>query len=399
MSDEKYNIKIKTLSPVHIGSGNELIGNFDYVHLPKENILAVIDNNKIMQYAQGQDERFIQMWVACIDEEKDIIKSLPQLSDASSAEIAKRIIDIDQHIPVSVKNSIKEQMHLGLHEPTIPGTSIKGSIRTALLNYLIKKNPYFASQPKNLGMMKGRFRNPKRADQLVTGNYFGKSKKSNRYGEHLPDPQMDILRFLHISDFHFSDNTVALRSHSVNQYRNGWDLKKGLNQYWECIPKGVAATGNIKIAKKEMKQVKEKKHITTRNLELLDIEQLFKIINDHTLHRLDAEIGFWDNEGEPEVIEQYLDHLEALESIIKGSDGTSCVLRMGAGSGWDYMTGGWLYGRDNNGDYILEDRTWKTIKGNLRNNKYDSKTIFPKTRKLIKGGLPMGFVELSITGK
>jgi hypothetical protein len=60
------------------------------------------------------------------------------------------------------------------------------------------------------------------------------------------------------------------------------------------------------------------------------------------------------------------------------------------------MTGGWANGTDNIGDYILEDNTWTDLKRSLRRGNYPDSVTFPKTRKMIEGGMPLGFVKLSL---
>ena len=47
-------------------------------------------------------------------------------------------------------------------------------------------------------------------------------------------------------------------------------------------------------------------------------------------------------------------------------------------------------------EYILSDDSWYKLKRNLRKKNYDEEVTFPKTRKLMTGGIPLGFVKLSL---
>lgn len=123
--------------------------------------------------------------------------------------------------------------------------------------------------------------------------------------------------------------------------------------------------------------------------------KLFKLINDHTLKLLDKELNFWDGEDNPIAIGSYMDELEAIEELAKNCSDNECIIRVGASNGWEFMTGGWLSGKDNDDKYILSDRTYNELTNNLRKN-YPDDMPFPKTRKMIDGGMPLGFVKLTV---
>jgi CRISPR type III-A-associated RAMP protein Csm5 len=389
-------IHLEALTPVHIGSGEELQGNFEYLSFQEEAILAVIDSNKIMGII-GQDIENINRWVAAIDKGESILEAIPELKNISSEAIAKRIITIYDKAPNPEKNTVKEQTHLGNQEPTIPGSSLKGAIRTAVLTKLIRDKPAFANDFKNLKNYKRQF-----SDDEIKTEYLGKEVKfDRRRRENISkySANKDVFRFLRVGDFYFEKKTTVVKNTIINLFNNGWGEKKKESAYWECIPQYATAIGTIQVPQDLLKRVQEERYLTNKdfNFQLFGKERLFKLINEHTLHLVNKEIEFWEAEDNPLAIGDYLSELQSLKQIIENNDKNSCVIRVGASNGWEFMTGGWVSGTDVYGDYLLEERTWSDLKRQLRKGKYSDDTIFPKTRKMIEGGMPLGFVKLSLS--
>lgn len=388
-------IQLETLTPIHIGSGEELQGNFEYLYFQDEGILAVIDSNKIMDII-GNDIENINRWVESIDNQQSILEAIPELRNVNPTEIAKRIIHIFDNAPNPEKNTVKEQIHLGQQQPTIPGSSLKGAIRTAILTKLIKEKSAFAGNFKNIKNYKREF-----SDTGIITEYLGKEvKKDHRTGKEISkySANKDVMRFLRVSDFYFDTQTTVVKNTVINLFNNGWGEKKQESAYWECIPQNVTAKGSIQTPNKLIQRVQDNEYITQKDFDfnLLEIKRLFKLINKHTLSLVDREIGFWEDQDNPLAIGDYFSHLERIEKELKNCDEKSCIIRVGASNGWEFITGGWASGTDDYDDYILEERTWNDLKKQLRKGNYPDSMTFPKTRKMIDGGMPMGFVKLSL---
>lgn len=387
-------IQLETLTPVHIGSGEQLQGNFEYLYFQDENIIGVIDADKILGII-GTDTENINRWVESIDNQQSILEAIPELRKVDSEAISKRLIHIFDKAP-NPKNPIKEQTHLGKQQPTIPGSSLKGAIRTAILTKLIREKSNFASKSDNLTDRRGRFNH----GNIIT-EYLANDKKEDwKSGKTFSrfSANKDVMRFLRVSDFYFDNNTTVVKNTVINLGDYGWGEKKRESAYWECIPQAATTFGTFQIPHDLLKQVEDNGYITRADfkLEIFDEKRLFKIINKHTLNLVDREIGFWEDQENPLAIGDYLEHLEKIESIIKNCDENTCVIRVGASNGWEFMTGGWANGEDAYGDFILDDDTWTKLKRSLRRKNYSDDTPFPKTRKMIDGGIPLGFVKLSL---
>lgn len=380
MNHHTHKITAETLTPIHIGSGNELNGNFEYLLFPDVRQLAIVDTNKILDIIGSEN---INHWVSIVDNDEDLLTYLYQRKKNLIIEdVAERIIEITNTAPIPSKNKLKEQLHLGItKQPTVPGSSLKGSMRTAILKKLIKDNASFAQKNENL---EHKYKKNTFDDSKVQAHYLGAT------------PNKDLLRFLRVSDLVFHTNTCVVQNNIINQFRNSWGEKKEQTSYWECIPSGIQAEGNIQIPEILMQRVQEKHFLSGKYFGLLTTERLFKVINEHTLLLIQNELEFWEDENNPLAIGDYMEHLTHLKEQLKSTNTQQCILRVGAGGGWDFMTGGWAAGVDVYEDHILSDDTWVKLKRSLRKKRYNDNTIFPKTRKLIEGGLPLGFLKLTL---
>lgn len=394
-------INIKTLTPIHIGTGDVLKGNFEYVYFSKTRKIAVIDMEKVLN-VMGNSAEEVDEWVKIIDSGQDLLKHLQKRTTNLAPEaIASRIITVSGKAPLT-ENTIKEQLHLGSQkQATIPGSSLKGSIRTAILTKLILEKPDFVKNDKHLGTQK-RNRGFKFQDSQIVANYLGKGTRPNREGEIQPSANTDLLRLLRIGDIYFNTTTILVKSNVINWFRSGWGEKERESSFWECIPSGQSSKGSIQIPKdlintviREGRRTKFNYQHIKNNSNLFKIKYLFKVIREHTKELVNQEIDFWEEEENPIAIGDYLEHLKTIKATIETCGENACVLRVGAGSGWEFMTGRWLKAKAGD-DYILEDDTWNDLKEQLRKGNYSDNMIFPKTRKMLMEGVPLGFLKLTL---
>lgn len=383
-------IVMETMSPVHVGSGEEIQGNYEYVIFQNKGTAGVLKAEKILNLI-GKDA--INAWVAAVDKGENLLQALPPLQNAEPEEICSRQIGISGSYPDGINNVLKAHYFEGSGEVTVPGSSLKGSIRTAILNHLIKEQPGFVMDNTHL-KSRNRYK-----DEQIQAYYLGGDKKYNRREnreEWKQNARKDLLKLLRVSDFSFPVRTELEKSMVLNLFRNGWSEKRELSSFLECIPANVISSGNIQIPKKMLEEVRKKNFMKSSLVDLLDHQNLFEIINNHTIRLLEAELKFWEEERDPAVLEEYPDRIQEILSIAQNSGPDACVLRVGAGSGWDFMTGAWPGGKSEKGEYFLSDDEWYDLKSKLRKKRYPDEMIYPKTRKMLEGGEPLGFVKLRV---
>lgn len=365
---------IKTLTPVHIGSGGEFQGNFEYLYFQQQGKAVVIDDKKILDII---GEENIGQWVSCIENKGSLLELIQSRSRALRPEdVAMRILPVGGS-GLDKNKSIKEQLHSGNGSPLLPGSSLKGAIRTAFWAHEVFQNKQMVQSESNLGISRfDRKTNREKfqySDEALGNKFFGS------------DPNHDIFRLLLIGDAQFS-RTECHKTEVVNLGRNDWHIKHTITQFVEAIPAGESSEFLL-----QYNEVVGKKgaDMFNRNKELLRPESLFPLVNAHTLRLVNNEISYWrDDEDSPTILGTYIEDMEAIRDEINACAPTECVLRLGWGTGFRSMTGDW--------HSLLQEEHYDRLIRTLRPTHDDSIT-YPKTTRMLAGGTPLGFIKLSLS--
>lgn len=360
-------IKITTLSPVHIGSGIQMQNNIDFVVVRdgEDSYIHVTDDRKILKLIGAEH---VDHWLASIEKEESTKKFVETFAPSSSvSDYAKRRITCYSS-GIKQKDTLNEQIHNGLGIPYIPGSSIKGAIRTALLTVLSENVRNKESKIFVRGKMKS---------TLIESQLFGM------------DPNSDLFRFIQVGDAYFEkDSTIATRMVNLN-IRKKDELYDGSKpQLIEAIGIGETATFQLDV-KKEVHRFVKRDFPELKSLpgEMQSLTSIFKTINSHTSKLIEEEITFW-NEKNLSGSEDYLDIMsEMLEMAKNCKEGLSCILRIGYGSGWRFITGAWTESLLNFDEVVNASRP--------KNYNY-KEYPFPKSRRVDEDSDLLGFVKLSI---
>lgn len=356
------NFNISTLTPIHIGNGIELQSNFEYLYFSDEKRIAVVNAQKVLDIL-GEEQ--IDQWISCIDNNQLLLSVLrTRKPDLKSADVADRIIS-SSSIPVK---PIRMQVHSGTGKPLIPGSSLKGAIRTSLFAESILDNSNIIKDLRNLQDFRRNW-NDKTINNLVFGN----------------DPNHDIFRLLIVGDALFK-KTEAFESNVINKYGDNWRIKPELTQIVETIPAGLNVTFRMQFNELLFKRAGN--NYFNRNAIKLKFNELLPNINSHTRRLVEDEIKYWDDKaGNPSALGDYIDEMNNVLEAIDNCSNAECVLRLGWGSGFRSMTGDWHGEMTDNDYYDLV----KSIRP-----RHPETLVFPKTTRFVKGGVPLGFVKLSI---
>ena len=355
--NSNYKIQLEILSPLSIGSGEEnWKRGIDYIvkddKLYKLNYKRIIENNllspqQLSSYLSSYKTDSIQSAINNhIEAVSDLILEYPHGCDDYNG------------IKPFIRNNFSGN-------PIVPGSSIKGAIRSILFGSVIKKDD---SIRRNKA-------------KEMENEVFGTINK-------------DIMRFLKVSDIDFQHtkliNTKIFNLHSIigNGYSGGWKhgnnktertfRQNGFNSIYEVLGIGEKGIGTLMLPKGQ---------ITQKYVDLSDINNLFEIINAHTYNYIEKEIHFF---------EKY--HGDNYEKIINFlidigndtiDDNSFCIFRMSAGSGFNSITGDWQQDSFDI-DYIKPGRITRGFYNNTQSS---------KSRKIAISGnkfMPMGFVKMSI---
>lgn len=369
------NIKIETLSQIHIGNGsflqkgNDFIVDDDYIHVLSFDKLGAIIGTK---------QATIQQWIKSINngEVESFVKG--QIQGYPYQEFTKRRIKCHTSFNNS-QNSLKECMHDGFGRPYIPGSSVKGAIRTAVMATLARKRVVQRLQQEKdsrkwkkiiMGM----------ENEVLHFNAFTKNGKKDT------GPSTDIFRFLCTGDAFF-DKGVEIATKQINlnitEQESLIDVKKP--QIVESIRKGVSSCFRMTV-----------NNGFYNKSGIKDMIDLFDLINVHTYKLICDEIDFWSKNEGAQFIGQdnYLDQLESILDKIDDCQPNECVLRIGQASGWRFITGAWLEEIDKN---FFKKEVVPLCRP--KNEQKYKRFPFPKSRRIDANSNVFGFLKLTYTDK
>lgn len=378
------NVKIETLTPVHIGSGNLLQNNIDFVIERKDgdSFIYKIDDRKVLNLIGVEN---IDKWIAMIEKKEPAFNFFKQHSSYSSYKdfSNQRVTCFANNIKPN--DTIKEIVYNGMGLPYIPGSSIKGAIRTSILAALTK-NMKDLDDIIFLKNRFGQFVTNRMGNNIVSGEAIEKELFGN-------NPNSDIFRFIRVGDAYFDNQSViATKMINLNIRVNKdslWDESKP--QIIEAIAEEEHTNIEINIAREYYRKVKsEFRDLGHMPSEIQSLDSMFLLINEHTRSLVQTEIDYWSEiSKDKEHGEAYIELMEKLLKIIDNCDrGKSCVLRVGHASGWRFITGAWTESLNSFNQVIDSSRP-----NNNRYMNYD----FPKSRRIDDYGDAMGFVKLTIS--
>lgn len=357
MEDIKYPIELEVVTPLSVGAGNdnEWTRGIDFVQ--KDGKVYVIDIQKAV--ANGIDvDRLTQLFLR--SDEEGISQLLGNKIDKVSKFIFKS--------PVKTTNAIKAFLRTELFDkPVVAGSSLKGSIRSALFNYL-------------------------RTDEKKNEEVFGNMKDGT-----------DLMRFIRVADIEMP-STMLVNTKIFNlmsegfQWHGGWKQDRnhtdshyepiGFNTLYECVAPGKKGLGSIILAGNAFDLMAKNTSSSIANrdkkkaLLASDISSLFQIVNEVTKSYLQKEKAFFAKYP-AERSEELIDNIDYLLSMIP-DDGSYCLLKMSAGVGFHSITGDWQYK-----DYCDEPGLWEFGR-DAGKKKYKSR----KTAEFGGRMQLMGFVKL-----
>lgn len=354
----KYNVTAEVLTPLSVGQGSEKdwVEGIDYV--VKNDMMYHLDLSK--------------MYAAGIDMER--VANLFQKQDAEGVHLLigeklEQVSDFKMPMPCRSSNPIKTFFRNQLtNHPVLPGSSLKGAIRSVLFTYL-------------------------RDSERDNASVFGNMKDGS-----------DFMRFIRVGDFEFPARSTELVNTKIynlqkpnRNWEGGWKKQGGFenlttyklepsrfNTIYECLSVGSKVHGNIMLSQllfKLLCQIHfeqrhiDKKKVLFRNLDYPEappMENLMYIINCHTHDYLKKELVFFSkyHEGEhaTKIITGINNLIKKVETCMDdGND--SCIIKLSAGSGFHAITGDWQFD-----DYVSG-----VLRRDIRNPKENSK---PKSRKI-----------------
>lgn len=365
-------MKLETLTSLHIGSGNMLQKDSDFVFGKDAEdypVVGVIDPRKVLTLV---GEENIDAWTVAIENGRstnDIVKQYAPIATITDYSLHT----IDSYLS-RTPQQIKEFIRDGLDRPYIPGSSIKGAIRTAVLaNIAATMNEAeFLQVTRN------------------NGNITAKAFEAKVFGK---DPNHDVFRYLLVGDaFAMGYRTAVYNMVNINERteRGFWDTSKQMAT--EVLLSGTEVDFSLALKQPELRPA----DMPAMPKALSSVDALLNVINNHTRMLLADEIDIWESKNvdsrSEEKVNSYIGQLKDLLNTANECQGTpSAVMRIGHGSGWRFITGAWTE--------RLSDNDFGAVVNKARpgNAKRYANYDFPKSRRLEEDECePLGFVKITL---
>lgn len=313
--------KVKTLAPVHVGSGRKYMQGLDFIY--RDNTLYFLNNDAIWKAFPEKLPLISRHLVdGNIREVENLYNTLRVLQN-------NKFILFTADFPFKI-NEIFQMIHDGFNRPIIPGSSIKGSLRSVILNKLNNENG---------------------GHTLNEIALVGKIEDS-------------LFKYLQVTDTRWKSKTVLpVKVFSGDLGYNGksdsgqWKDKRDrghtgefhmdmFSTGYELVPEEEASFCRLNFPSSEKALNIKQNCPFVKGIRFFQNFDLFQSIKEYTENYLNKEIAFFTKfenkhflggDHKHDVIEfyKYLKNKNSLRH--------SFVLRLGAGSGYYSITGDWKY--------------------------------------------------------
>jgi CRISPR-associated protein Csm5 len=378
-------ITYETLAPLHIGDGNTLnrmvyylYNGRIYVYEPDDlgEILTKDGKEKLIKYVlkksgQGEEQPTLKGFIdwICGEGSQKVMKQVSRHASYSCEFWGKEE-------PKRIWTIIKSR-----GKPYIPGSEIKGAMRTALLREAILANSlgdYIEKRIKQIDRKSSSKQVIKELEKI--DNELTSLALRIKPG----DAKYDLLKFLAVSDAHMEDSELVVASVAIknSSSRTSADCHEFIRE--KAVFRGRISLENGKWFKSFAKsfRVDEK-----RTAPLSDIKNIFKACHNMTKYIIEKEIKFYKERRMDDTVSQ-------LEEIGEQNSEDSPVIRIGKHQGFISIT---LYSVIDKLDTSVREqylRLLQTVNRRIHANN------FPKTRKVITRSscaeLTAGWVKIGI---
>jgi CRISPR/Cas system CSM-associated protein Csm5 (group 7 of RAMP superfamily) len=343
MENDTAKLYIHVLSPVHVGGGQEKywVNGVHYLYESNNKTVMVFDLEKLGSFL-SEDE--INQYTNALEsgKAKEFFDYLANTRHIPFSKFSKAY-----YMPYQPEGEIKTMIRTGLGEPYIPGSSIKGAIRSAIFSWAYHNDPRIKREIDRLNQS---------ADTRGLGNKMDESL----FGK----IENNLMRFIQVTDAMFKD-TVLFNTKVFNLFEDrrerewygGWkhaqkgptneDFKpRGFSSTFETLEINDWATFRVKTNKTIwdlMGKYPETPRPSNGSMIMAGnpLEKLFGMINFATRKYIQSEIEFFET-FPAEKSDSIVDELNEILATIP-DDNKACGLKMGAGNGFHAITGNWQF--------------------------------------------------------
>jgi len=254
-------VKIKTLSPLHIGGKEGIISPLDYVVFNERCYVINEDRLSLELYELGELDSFVD-YVKRIGRRVEIEKFL-RSRKLLKTDFLEKVSSYFSKSGVKIYGGLRPFIRDAFSQPYIPGSSIKGALRTSIMYVILKRlddssrrhllNDFvqrrikeYKKDPrgqKGYRWFQERFKKwfAKRLDEEIFQNFI------LRKGQRRYDAHSDILRYLKVSDStSLKKESLVMEEIKIYSTQSSENFKRW-SIFAECVPSGIEFTFELKI--------------------------------------------------------------------------------------------------------------------------------------------------------
>jgi CRISPR-associated protein Csm5 len=380
----KYEISV--VSPVHIGSGNEY-GPMDFV--ASEGRISYINIDKVFDELKNKGKDVLILYEAIEQYGSNFNLGLFLNNQGIDVGNVTNYNLRCNEVPQSIRGFIKNAFTI----PLIPGSSIKGAIRTAVAWYLLKDRKNEVEdilnrilreideiRDRNEKMKKIRWWERRIGHELENLIFYGKEK----------DPKFDIFKSMIVTDASFeSVDQLSIRKCKVlSTTEDNKMMPKPYDIFLEVLELPVKSK-TMEISLNTYFLEKKNQNLGYNTNHITFLKEFPKACNEFSKAIIEYELTFFEEYHLHELKNFY----ENLYDMIPNAN-DEFLLRVGYGIGWLSTTIGLIFENDSNLLKNIRSIFWL---GRRRNHPYYI-LEFPKARKTInidgKPKFPLGWIHL-----
>ena len=377
---QTFKVALSMLSPVFIGGGEQATLSPYTDFIQQGNQVIIIDQNKLLN-ALGIKTDLIEEFVQGIRCGFDNNRSVFSLSAFITNRLNLSLSEVEQcRLPVegdTQKNHIRRFIASG-GRAYIPGSTIKGAIRTAVLvDWLLKTNP----GKKQLAEIR----------MFIEKKEWSALKRLDPAKECFGSIAHDVFKYLRVSDSALIDDTSLSVSEinrvSIKEQNKHIQLIRAdipmIPMWSEALNQGAESTCTVSLLKP----------LLLTGFPFLDqqsISVLLHILNAQSRESCERELQ--ELENAPRDFDPFRKYYEKLLVTIEKSGKHEAIVRLGGGKTWFDNSIGFAIDQDDFGPEFLFGAYLKLLKlGNLP---------FPSSRSVVlKSNIPaqpLGWVKLTV---
>jgi CRISPR-associated protein Csm5 len=380
MATQTYRLEV--LSPLHIGSGQEY-GAFDGVY--QNGRWYLIDLKKVLERSKEDPTNLANAMM----QQGFNWASWLQRRGIAPTEVASYSVACVQS-PGSTK--IRACIRDPFWRPYIPGSTLKGAMRTAILEELVTQEPPQRRQQWARQAVRRNQEGKSPDRRYVARNTIERELLIGKMPNRANESNYDLLRALHISDSEPIDPEKAqiglawvhtLRDNQLVQKR---ERQEEYKMFLEWLPVGVQARLTLRLDERLLEGAYPKQ-LGFRDNQIEVLRDFVAACNGRASMMIDHEGGFYEDYGLPAIAKFYQTLNQRLQQI---EEQGGFLLNIGWGGGWETKT-------VTNPLTVDLDEEYERIRRTYNLGRRDSEE-FPKTRRLAyrdnQPFAPLGWVAL-----